>query len=152
VASELDRLAHKIHRHELRITRLRRRKLSSERLHEAGFRHELVVGLGPLLGLHGFAGVHWSQVRAKNATDETMMNWASAESHVVVTNDLDFGQILALTHPTGSSVVLIRGPKVLPSQIGDSVVECLKIFQQELEQGVPIVIDHQRQRVRVLPL
>lgn len=116
------------------------------------FDMNLSSGWVPLLGSHGFEAAHWSQVGAKNASDETIMNWARAEAHVVVTNDLDFGQILALTHATGPSVVLIRGPKVLPSQIGDSVVECLKAHRQELEQGALVVIDHQRQRVRVLPL
>jgi predicted nuclease of predicted toxin-antitoxin system len=101
---------------------------------------------------HGFDAVHWESIGASNASDETIMNWARAESRIVVTNDLDFGQILALTHANGPSVVLIRGPKVLPSQIGDVVVECLKTYEQELEQGALIVIDHQRQRVRVLPI
>lgn len=80
------------------------------------------------------------------------MSWARTESRVVLTNDLDFGHILALTHANGPSVVLVRGPKVLPTQIGDTVVECLKTYQQELEQGALIVIDYQRQRVRVLPI
>ena len=105
-----------------------------------------------LLAAHGLDTLHWANVGAKNALDETIMSWALAESRVVVTNDLDFGQILALMHATGPSVVLIRGPKVLPSQIGDVVVECLKTYQHELEQGALIVIDHQRQRVRVLPI
>ena len=105
-----------------------------------------------LLTAYGFDAVHWTNVGGKTATDETIMSWALEDSRVVVTNDLDFGQILALTHATGPSVVLIRGPKVLPSQIGDVVVECLKTYAHELEQGALIVIDHQRQRVRVLPI
>ncbi len=104
------------------------------------------------LAPQGFDAVHWESVSARNASDEAIMNWARDESRVVVTNDLDFGHILALTHANGPSVVLIRGPKVLPSQIGDAVVECLKTYQHELEQGALIVIDHQRQRVRVLPI
>ena len=99
-----------------------------------------------------FDVVHWSAVGTTTATDATIMNWALTESRVVVTNDLDFGHILALTHATGPSVVLIRGPQLLPSQIGDVVVECLKTYEQELAHGALIVIDHQRKRVRVLPL
>jgi predicted nuclease of predicted toxin-antitoxin system len=105
-----------------------------------------------LLIAHGFEAVHWSAVGAATATDETIMSWALTQSRVVVTNDLDFGHILALTHATGPSVVLIRGPQLLPSQSGDVVVECLKTYEHELEQGALIVIDHQRQRVRVLPI
>lgn len=105
-----------------------------------------------LLTAHGFDAVHWANVGAKTATDETIMSWALSNTRVVVTNDLDFGHILALTHATGPSVVLIRGPQVLPSQIGDVVVECLKTYEQDLAQGALIVIDHQRQRVRVLPI
>lgn len=104
------------------------------------------------LGVRGFEAVHWESVDARNAPDEDLMAWAASESRVVVTNDLDFGQILALTHATGPSVILIRGSKVLPSQIGDVVLEVLTTYQQELEQGALIVVDEQRQRVRVLPL
>ena len=100
----------------------------------------------------GFEAVHWDSIGDREARDEEIMTWAASESRVVVTNDLDFGQILALTHATGPSVVLIRGPKVLPSQVGDVVVGVLTTYTQELEQGALIVIDEVRQRVRLLPL
>ena len=83
-------------------------------------------------GDRGFEAVHWDSVSARNTPDEVLLAWAASESHVVVTNDLDFGQILALTHSTGPSVILIRGSKVLPSQIGDVVIDVLTTYQQEL--------------------
>lgn len=100
----------------------------------------------------GFDAVHWDSIGAREAPDEEVMSWAAAESRVVVTNDLDFGQILALTHATGPSVVLIRGSKVLPRQLGDVLVGVLATYAQELEQGALLVIDEVRQRVRLLPL
>lgn len=56
------------------------------------------------------------------------------------------------SHASGPSVVLIRGSKVLPSQIGDVVAGVLTKYAKELEAGALIVIDDARQRVRVLPL
>lgn len=104
------------------------------------------------LSNRGLEAVHWESVGLRDATDVEIMGWAESESRVVVTNDLDFGQILALTHANGPSVVLIRGSKVLPSQVGDIVVGVLMKYAQELEQGALIVIDELRHRVRVLPL
>ncbi len=100
----------------------------------------------------GIDAVHWDSIGEREAPDEEIMTWAASESRIVVTNDLDFGQILALTHAKGPSVVLIRGPKVLPSQVGDVVVRVFATYAQELEQGALIVIDEVRQRVRLLPL
>ena len=100
----------------------------------------------------GIEAVHWDSIGERDAPDEEIMTWAAAESRVVVTNDLDFGQILALTHAQGPSVVLIRGSKVLPRQIGDVVAQVLTTYAPELERGALIVIDEVRQRVRLLPL
>jgi predicted nuclease of predicted toxin-antitoxin system len=79
------------------------------------------------------------------------MAWASAQRHVVLTHDLDFGAALALTHANGPSVLQVRSQKVLPEQMGPSVLAALSQYQQELETGALIVVELGKQRVRVLP-
>src|SRR5262249_52974471 len=46
--------------------------------------------------------VHWSKVGDPRASDTALMEWARANQHIVFTNDLDFGSVLALTHASGS--------------------------------------------------
>src|SRR5438445_2989155 len=70
------------------------------------------------LASHGWSAVHWSTVGDPSAEDSVIMAWALAHVHVVFTHDLDFGTMLALTHAAGPSVLQVRGPNVLPEDIG----------------------------------
>lgn len=64
----------------------------------------------------GFEAVHWSNVGATNATDHELMAWAADNHHIVLTADLDFGAILAVTHGTKPSVVQLRGDLLTQGQ------------------------------------
>ena len=70
---------------------------------------------------NGFEAVHWSQVGDQRASDRKIMQWARAKGHVVFTNDLDFGAILAATHAQGPSVIQVRTQDVTPEHLGPIV-------------------------------
>jgi predicted nuclease of predicted toxin-antitoxin system len=80
------------------------------------------------------------------------MRWAAENDHIVLTNDLDFGAILAATHGTKPSVVQIRGDLLLPHEIGGAVVRAIHQARQELLEGALISIDVAHARLRILPL
>lgn len=80
------------------------------------------------------------------------MAWAVAHDHVVLTHDLDFGTILALTHAVGPSVVQIRGQDVVPEALGVLVIDALVHHAPELAQGAIVVVDAGSHRSRVLPI
>lgn len=105
----------------------------------------------PLLTQEGWPTVHWSTVGDPRAVDQILMDWASANGHVVFTHDLDFGTALALTHATGPSVLQVRGENVLPDHMGGVVVAALKQHEMELTAGALVVVDETKNRVRVLP-
>jgi predicted nuclease of predicted toxin-antitoxin system len=65
-----------------------------------------------LLRDSGWDTEHWSGVGAANATDSQIMDFAALNGYVVVTHDLDFGAILAVTHGRKPSVVQIRAENV----------------------------------------
>jgi predicted nuclease of predicted toxin-antitoxin system len=104
------------------------------------------------LGQHGWSAVHWSTVGDPRATDREIMDWALANGFAVLTHDLDFGMILALTRMTGPSVLQIRSQDVLPDRIGSLVVAALRQFEPALIAGALVVVDARRLRVRSLPL
>ena len=56
----------------------------------------------------GHEAIHWSSVGAQNARDEIIMGYAREHDQVVITHDLDFGAVLAITHATGPSVIQVR--------------------------------------------
>ncbi len=104
------------------------------------------------LAPHGWSTLHWSTVGAPTADDSTIMHWALANGFLVFTHDLDFGTMLALTHAAGPSVLQIRGPHVLPEDIGPEVVAALRQYDSVLAAGALVVVDKRKARVRVLPL
>lgn len=96
--------------------------------------------------------VHWSTVGDPRASDREIFRWASAHQYVVFTHDLDFGAILAATQAESPSVVQIRTQDVLPSSIGNLVINVLKQFATIIESGALVTVDLNRTRVHVLPI
>lgn len=95
---------------------------------------------------------HWSEVGAPAAPDREIMAWARQRDAVVVTRDLDFGILLALTRGSGPSVVQLRAADVAPAAIGALLVATQSRFESELNDGAIVTVQRERQRVRVLPL
>ncbi|MDB5309481.1 MAG: hypothetical protein JWO38_3683 [Gemmataceae bacterium] len=106
----------------------------------------------PFLARHGHAAAHWSTVGDVRALDPEIMEWARNNDHVVLTHDLDFGAILAQTHATGPSVVLVRGEDTFPTALGNPVVAALRQCESDLRSGALVVVDSARNRVRILPI
>lgn len=80
------------------------------------------------------------------------MEWARLNDHIVLTHDLDFGTLLALTQATGPSVIQLRCNDPLPVVIGQMLVEVLRDHEQDLRDGALAVLDAARSRVRLLPI
>ena len=104
------------------------------------------------LNEHGIAGVHWSDVGDPKALDATIMDFAREHRFVVFTHDLDFGNILAVTHARGPSVLQARVEDPVPSAIGASVVAAIVENAAHLERGALITLDPDRFRIRILPI
>jgi predicted nuclease of predicted toxin-antitoxin system len=101
---------------------------------------------------HGWEAVHWSTVGDPRAPDGVLMSWACAHGYVVLTHDLDFGTLLAITGAEAPSVVQIRTQDVLPTSAEALFVAALRQFEPLLEGGALVVVDEARARARVLPL
>jgi predicted nuclease of predicted toxin-antitoxin system len=80
------------------------------------------------------------------------MDWAAAQGYAVFSHDIDFSTMLALTHAGSPSLIQLRGPRVLPEQIADLLIESLRRFRRDSDAGALLLIEPGRSRVRVLPL
>jgi predicted nuclease of predicted toxin-antitoxin system len=100
----------------------------------------------------GIEAAHWITCGAKNAPDPEIMAYAREDGYVVLTHDLDFSAILAVTHGDKPSVVQIRADDVSPGVIGTQVISALRQMAAELDEGALITIDSNRTRLRLLPL
>lgn len=105
----------------------------------------------PLLKSQGHEATHWSAIGAHDADDRNIMSHAKAHNHVVLTNDQDFGALLALTGASGPSVIQSRITDVRPASLGPLVVAVLKQFEAELTSGALVTILRSKNKVRILP-
>jgi predicted nuclease of predicted toxin-antitoxin system len=100
----------------------------------------------------GFDAAHWSQVGSPRAGDPEIMAHARANGFVVLTNDLDFGSILAATGGDAPSVVQIRAEDCRVEAIGKTVVDAIKLASDQLAKGALVTVDVARLRVTMLPI
>ena len=105
-----------------------------------------------LMNNYGWESIHWSSVGNPKATDRTIMEWGLKNGCCVITNDLDFGDILAVTDARGPSVVQFRTQDLSPTHINPILLTVLKQYKRYLESGALISVEETRCRVRILPL
>ena len=111
----------------------------------------LSAGWVRVLVAEGWHAVHWSSIGLASSIDDEIVAWARLNRHVVLTQDLDFGTILAITNADSPSIVLLRGEDVLPATRGAGVVVAIGQHESALIVGALVVIDVARHRVRLLP-
>ncbi|MFP4364129.1 MAG: DUF5615 family PIN-like protein [Spirochaetia bacterium] len=104
------------------------------------------------LNEHEIESVHWSSVGRRNAEDSEIFEYALQNNCVILTLDLDFGIILALTKGSKPSVMQIRTQDVYSNYIKIKIEEFIHIYKEYLEQGSIITIDEEKERVRILPI
>lgn len=105
-----------------------------------------------IFSAEGWKAKHWSTVGTPTATDKMILEWARENGYLVLTHDLDFGILLALTRQNGPSVVQIRTQNIMPDSLKERIIPILKQFAGEIEKGVLMTIDPIQARIRMLPI
>jgi predicted nuclease of predicted toxin-antitoxin system len=77
---------------------------------------------------------------------------AGREGRIVLTFDLDFGEILALSDDPSVSVVLFRLHNTRTPHVIARLQAILKVSASPLEKGAIIVVEETRHRIRRLPI
>lgn len=80
------------------------------------------------------------------------MAYAREHGYIVLTHDLDFSAILAVTGGTKPSVMQIRSENLNPDVVGEKIVSALLQMQVQLEAGALVSVEPHRTRMRLLPL
>jgi predicted nuclease of predicted toxin-antitoxin system len=107
--------------------------------------------------------VEWLRTRAHDAIhlreqglqrlpDQEVFAKATAERRVVLTFDLDYGELVALSVPPSASVVLFRLHDTSTPHVIARLEAVLEASAAELEQGaVVVLVEQTRHRVRAFP-
>ena len=101
---------------------------------------------------YGHEGVHAHQLGKDRATDRELLAIARREERVVITADLDFPQLLALSAAEGPGVILFRGGNYTNLEMCDLLRRVLQRVPSETLERSICVVDKQRVRVTPLPL
>lgn len=77
---------------------------------------------------------------------------AIAEGRVVITHDLDFGEIAALTHGHKTSVIVFRLHNPRITRLTERLATVLSDCAPALLDGAVVIVEDSRHRVRSLPI
>jgi predicted nuclease of predicted toxin-antitoxin system len=77
---------------------------------------------------------------------------AISENRVIVTFDLDFGEIVALSQGEKAIVILLRLHNTRTPHLIKRLATVLADATEALEQGAVVVVEESRHRIRYLPL
>ncbi len=102
------------------------------------------------------AGIDATHVRDKGlqqATELTILVFARQHSFILVSEDTDFGELLARQRTVEPSFVLLRTYEpVTPDEQAAILLANLPRLRDDLDQGAIVVIERSRLRVRRLPV
>lgn len=107
--------------------------------------------------------VRWLQEQEHDAThlrDEGLHRMPNGEifkkaineDRVVITFDLDFAEIAALTEGKKASVILFRLRNTRAPHVIERLSTVLEYSSEALEKGAVVVVEESRHRVRFLPI
>lgn len=99
----------------------------------------------------GHQAKHWSAVGPGGAPDADLLSHAKASGTVLITQDLDFGAILAVSGDNRPSVIQVRAEDNSPEAIGPMLLKAIELMTAELNAGALVTVEPARNRVRLLP-
>lgn len=113
----------------------------------------LPISLGEHLLDLGFQYRHISQIADVRTSDFDILQIATLNDEVILTHDLDFGELLAISGVEKPSVVIFRIHRInaivffdiLKSNFTEDII-------QILQDGALIIVDERNIRIRNLPL
>lgn len=100
----------------------------------------------------GFDAFHVRDMNMYRATDAEILEKAKNHEHIVLTCDLDFGEILSATGEDCPSIVIFRLENETPGHINKRLKQVLQESSEVLIQGAIIVVEEGRHRIRKLPI
>jgi len=103
------------------------------------------------LNSRGHTATRVDQLNMSQAKDREIFAYAIKHNMILLTADLDFGQILAYSRFNKSSVIVFRLKHPTPENVNKRLSNVISKFTKELKDGCIISVEDARIRVRTLP-
>lgn len=112
----------------------------------------LSPGLGHWLRGEGYDAVHAGEIGLHDAKDTVLLDLARREEQIIITADLDFPRLLALSKAAGPGLILFRGGDWSDA---DAITQAGRVIREipsaKLCTGI-LTIEHYGIRWRSLPI
>ncbi len=110
------------------------------------------ASLVDVLLAHGHEAIHAHDIGLDRAPDRDLLALARRENRVIITADLDFPRILALSSAEGPGLILFRGGNYSDAEMRDLLERVLSEVPPEVLEVSVCVVDKRRIRFTRLPL
>jgi predicted nuclease of predicted toxin-antitoxin system len=100
----------------------------------------------------GYEIIRSSDVLPNNAPDINILEFARTENWVVLTQDLDFSMLVALSRYSQPSLITLRLSSAKPDFVTQKLLDVLPQIEEALQEGSAITIQDENIRIRKLPV
>ena len=100
----------------------------------------------------GHDAIHVRDIGLANADDSVVLDRASNEQRVILTQDTDFGTLLAASGKLRPSVIVLRLRDGRPVVQAHTLLTNLSVIERDLLDGAIVVITEAAIRTRRLPI
>ena len=96
--------------------------------------------------------VRVSAVMPNNAADREIVDWAVAHERAVLTQDLDFSDIVALSGAGRPSLITLRLSDSRVDNVNRVLSSVLFRLESQVSNGIAVTVEDSRVRIRRLPI
>ncbi len=100
----------------------------------------------------GYEIMRSSEFLPANAPDINILEFARTENWVVLTQDLDFSMLVALSRYSQPSLITLCLSSAKPDIVTQKLLEVLPQIEEALQEGSAITIQDESIRIRKLPV
>jgi predicted nuclease of predicted toxin-antitoxin system len=100
----------------------------------------------------GHDAKHWRDIGNGDDSDELIAAHCAGVNAIVLSQDLDFSQLLAWNGASKPSVVQVRAKNLRPDEIGQFVANAISRSEKQLAKGAVVTVKPPRFRYAMLPL
>jgi predicted nuclease of predicted toxin-antitoxin system len=112
------------------------------------------MGISPVtvawLNQQGHDAKHLAEERLHKLSDREIFDKADKENRIILTTDLDFGEIAVSAEESKISVIIFRQADRTPASINQYLERVINTEKNELEKGVILIVQEERFRLRHL--
>ena len=100
----------------------------------------------------GHDAIHLRDKGWERLSDAAVIEQARSEGRIIITFDLDFGDLMAAGNEALPSVIIFRLSDTSPAHVSERLGNILNLKETELRDGAIVIVEDRRYRTRALPL